>query len=205
LRFYARIGIGRTQYVWLLLSSRIGEVRFVLLIWLIVVPTAIFGALTLLPSDSPYRLGEYAAFPYLANSSRAINAAYYDDQRDLIRDPAVPYIQLVVPYQPGRDTAALRQQCAAALDVTEAPARAEHTLDCLGKLHAVTLDGKPVAGLRYETGSDARARRPALMAMIDVRSLTPGRHELRVANAPPAPGRKPERDPIDEYVIPFWR
>jgi hypothetical protein len=215
LRFYARIGVGRTQYVWLLVSSRIGEVRFVLLVWLIVAPTAIFGALTLLPSGSPYRLGEYAAFPYLANGSHAINAAYYDDQRDLIRDPAVPYIQsavidspylrLVVPYQPGRDAAALRRQCAAGLDMTEAQARAEHTLDCLGKLHAVTLDGKPVAGLRYETGSDARARRPALVAMIDVRPLAPGRHELRVANAPPAPGRKPERDPIDEYVIPFWR
>lgn len=214
-RVYAHTGVGRSQYVWLLVSSRVGEVRSVIIIWLIIIPTAILGTMTLLPTKSPYRLGNYAAFPYLANGSRAMNAAYYDDQRDLVHDPVAPYIQsavvdtpylqLVVPYQPEYDAVALQQRCAAALDMTEAKARAEHTLDCLGKLHPVTLDGKPVDGLQYETGSDARARRPALVAMIDVRALAPGRHELRVANAPPAPGKKARRDTIDEYVIPFWR
>jgi len=214
-RAYAAAGVGRSRYVWLLISSRIGELRFVFIIWLIVIPTAILGSMTLLPTKSPYRLGNYAAFPYLANDSRAMNAAHYDDQRDLVHDPAVPYIQsavidspylqLVVPYQPGRDAAALRRQCPTALDMNEAKARAEHTLDCLGKMHAATLDGKPVDGLQYETGSDARARRPALVAMIDVRALASGRHELRVARAPAAPEGGKSRGPIDDYVIPFWR
>ena len=212
---YARAGIGRSQYVWVLVSSRVGEVRSVLIVCLIFFSVAIGAAVTLFPSKSPYRLGNYATFPYLANDSRAMNAAYYDDQRDVARSGVMPYIQsavidtpylqLVVPYQPDRDAAALRRQCAAALDMPEAKARAEHTLDCLAKLHAVTLDGKPVPDLRYETGSDARARRPALVAMIDVRALAPGRHELRVMRAPATTGSKQRRDQISEYVIPFWR
>lgn len=214
-RVYARVGIGRSQYVWLLVSSRVGEVRSVVMLWLIVMPVAIGAAMTLFPAKSPYRLGNYAAFPYLANDSRAMNAAHYDDQRDLAHDPAVPYIQstvidtpylqLVVPYQPDRDGAAVQRQCAAALDMTEAKVRAEHTLDCLGELHAVTLDGQPLQALRYQTGSDARTRRPALVAMIDVRALAPGRHELRVMRAPAATSRDKSRDAINEYVIPFWR
>jgi hypothetical protein len=111
----------------------------------------------------------------------------------------------VVPYQPDRDGAAVQRQCAAALDMTEAKVRAEHTLDCLGELHAVTLDGQPLQALRYQTGSDARTRRPALVAMIDVRALAPGRHELRVMRAPAATSRDKSRDAINEYVIPFWR
>jgi hypothetical protein len=219
-RFYAGSGIGRAQRSWLLVSSRIGEVRVSLIIILVVLPTGLLGALTMLPAKSPYRLGNYATFPYLANDSRAINAAHYDDQRDSAHDPAVPYIQsavidtpylqLVVPYQPDRDGAAMKRQCAAppALTdptVTDPNARAEHTLDCLGKLHAVTLDGKPLPELGYQTGSDARAHRPALVAMIDVRALAPGRHELRVMRAPAKASRDKSRDAIDEYVIPFWR
>jgi hypothetical protein len=219
-RFYAGSGIGRAQRSWLLVSSRIGEVRVSLIIILVVLPIGLLGALTMLPAKSPYRLGNYATFPYLANDSRAINAAHYDDQRDPAHDPAVPYIQsavidtpylqLVVPYEPDRDGAAMKRQCAAAPaltdpNVTDPNARAEHTLDCLGKLHAVTLDGKPLPELGYQTGSDARAHRPALVAMIDVRTLAPGRHELRVMRAPAVPGRSNSHDALDEYVIPFWR
>jgi hypothetical protein len=214
-RFYARTGIGRGQQSWLLVSSRIGEARVSLIIILVILPTAVLGVLTVLPAKSPYRLGNYAAFPYLANSSRAINAAHYDDQRDPARDPAVPYIQsavvdtsylqLVVPYQPDRDGAAIQRQCAAALALTEPKARVEHTLDCLGKLHPVTLDDKPLQALHYATGSDARAHRPALVAMIDVRALAPGRHELRVMQPSAEASRDKSRDATDEYVIPFWR
>lgn len=212
---YARAGIGRSQYVWVLVSSRVGEVRSVLIVCLIFFSVAIGAAVTLFPSTSPYRLGNYATFPYLANNSHAMNAAYYDDQRDVARSGVTPYIQsavidtpylqLVVPYQPDRDAAALRRQCAAVLDMPEATARAEQTLDCLATLHAVTLDGRPLPDLRYETGSDARARRPALVAMIDVRALAPGRHELRVMRAPATAGSKQQLDQISEYVIPFWR
>ena len=76
------------------------------------------------------------------------------------------------------------------------------TLHCLAALHPVMLDGKPAPGLRYAAGSDAQTERPALVAMIDVRALVAGRHELVVADASPAGGNPASSDP---WVIPFWR
>ena len=70
----------------------------------------------------------------------------------------------------------------------------------------MTLDGKPLNGLRYEIANDPRTDRPALLAMIDVRELPRGRHELRVAR-PPRADRKPDKDHPDPGfdAIPFWR
>jgi hypothetical protein len=57
-------------------------------------------------------------------------------------------------------------------------------LACLQGLHPVTLNGKSLQGLHYEIASDPRTDRPALLAMIDVQSLAPGRHELRIGRPP---------------------
>jgi hypothetical protein len=60
--------------------------------------------------------------------------------------------------------------------------------------------------LRYEAGSDPGTGRPALLAMIDVRELARGRHELQVARPPSSdgPSGKPDRErPYSR--IPFWR
>ncbi|WP_449426238.1 hypothetical protein, partial [Rhodanobacter lindaniclasticus] len=152
---YVRVGVGRTPYVWLLVSSRVGELRTVLLMWLVLFPITACASLSLFMLNSPGWLGNYAAFPYFTDGSRTMNAAYYDDQRDSARARAVPYIQsavvtdpylrLVVPYQPGRDNGALQRDCAPALALAEANARAEGTLACLTRLHAVSLDGQPIA------------------------------------------------------------
>ena len=106
-------------------------------------------------------------------------------------------------------------------------ARADALMRCLGELYAVTLDGKPLANLRYDAGSDPHTNRPALVAMIDVRALAPGRHELRVARStyitrkftlgpvivlgsetkalPDKPADEQEDEDTDVDVIPFWR
>ncbi|MEO8809285.1 MAG: hypothetical protein ABI386_03465 [Rhodanobacter sp.] len=212
---YSRIGMGRHSYVWMLLSSHAGQRRSVLIVWIIFFPVITVAALSVITLNSPNALGNYGLFPRLVNDSRAMNAAYYDDQRDAARDKAVPYIQsavitdpylkLVVPYQPDHDASAIRRVCAASLNLPNPHERAQSTLDCLGKLHAVTLDGKPLPDLSYQAGSDARTQRPALLAMIDVRALTPGRHELDVMRAPAAAGMTDKVDKITRYVIPFWR
>ena len=69
----------------------------------------------------------------------------------------------------------------------------------------MTLDGKPVADLRYEIASDPRTGRPSLLAMIDVRTLAKGRHELRVTH-PHRANRKPDKDKPDPgfHRIAFW-
>jgi hypothetical protein len=158
----------------------------------------------------PASFGDYAAFPTFADGSRMIDSGHYDDQRDAAHDEPTayiqsavaigPYIRLTVPYDPKRDAAAMRG-CAIPAGTDDAIAAAR--LDCLQSLHAVALDGKPLANLQYQAGSDARTDRPALVAMIDVRGMAPGRHELQVAH-PPKSGEKRKDDPGFDR-IPFWR
>ena len=140
-------------------------------------------------------------------SARVFDAAHYDHLRDVGRDPAVPFIddpvvrgpwlRLTVPFQPGADDAALLGRCPEA--VAAGDEDADRVLDCLQSIHAVGLDGKPLASLRYDAGSDPRTERPALVAMIDARELAPGRHELRIARA----GAEDHGEAA--WVIPFWR
>ncbi len=183
---YARVGIGRNSHAWMLLSSHVGERRTIVIVWIIFFPVIASAGWSVFMLNSPDALGNYALFPHIANDSRALNAAHCDDQRDALRDKAVPYIQsavvtdhclkLVVSYQPNHDAAAMQRLCAAALDIRDPHERAEDTLDCLGKLHALTLDGKPAPDLRYQAGSDARTQRPALVATALRTMSGPPRH-----------------------------
>ncbi len=157
-------------------------------------------------------LGNYGLFPN-AKSLR-MESAHYDDQRNPTRDRALPFVQgmvvtdpylkLTVPYEPRRVETAMR--ACKTPDKPSAEQRSTALLGCLQRLHAVTLDGKSLADLHYEIASDPRTDRPALLAMIDVRDLPRGRHELRIAR-PAYSDRKPKKDDPDPGfdAIPFWR
>ncbi|MEP6899672.1 MAG: hypothetical protein ABI870_14190 [Rhodanobacter sp.] len=214
IEFFGRLGLGRRSGVMALLSSRGGKRNQGLFFGLF-----FFGLITIVMLQmetlkSPWRLGSFQLFPRTIDGDRSISSAYYDDQRDPVHDPASPYmqsavitgpyLQLMVPYQPTRDVPALRKACPAALNISDDAARTVATLDCLTRLHAVMLDGAPLAPLHYDAGNDPRTERPALQAMIDVRALTPGRHELRVMRAPAAAGDVDRHDQAAQYVIPFW-
>jgi hypothetical protein len=222
LRCYSRIGLGRTSNrIFATLGSHGGE-RRMLAATILVMGVAIAGvSLAYNAMRDPAGLGGYALFPQTDTSGMsAIDPAHYDDQRDPTRDIAVPYVQamvvtgpylrLVVPYQPGSDTAALQRDCPAIHDKDPAR-RATGTLDCLQRLYAVTLDGKPMPALRYEAGGDPRTDRPALVAMIDVRALPSGRHELHVARAPSTQDQRASPVEVDDdtasspWRIAFWR
>jgi hypothetical protein len=141
-----------------------------------------------------------------------LRSAYYDDQRDPLHDPATPFVQsavidgpylrLTVPYRPQHDAPAQRHACVRARALAAGAARGEALLECLARLHAVTLDGQPLATLRYDAGSDPRTDRPALQAMVDVRALATGRHVLRVARGGSDDGAR-AGDNADTIV--FWR
>lgn len=214
-RFYGRLGMGRGSNVIGLMASHGGEKRTMVLTTLIIL---VVFTITVISSNSmrnPLSLGNYALFPDQgAGAVRMVNPVYYDDQRNAERDAALPYIQsvvisgpylrLVVPYQPERDEGALIGSCPAAMSSSDDDAHASAILACLQAQRSVALDGKPVAGLQYELSSDARTDRPALLAMIDIRRLPPGRHELAV----PRPATQRERDakePPPPHLIPFWR
>jgi hypothetical protein len=188
LRAYSRIGLARgSNPTMALLSSHGGERRMVVLT-IVLMFVAIGGAAISFDFlRAPGHFGSYSLFPSSTASTSA--SEHYDDERNPARGQAVPYIQsaivpgpylkLVVPYQPGRDDMALRHACPTILLKDEEQSAA--ALACLAHLHAVNLDGKPLTGLRYEVSDDARTDRPALLAVIDLRGLAPGRHELVVA------------------------
>ena len=210
---YGRLGLmsHSSSPVFSLLASHGGERRAMLLTTTIIAMTIVGVILSTRSMENPGGFGDYAAFPAFADGKHILDAAHYDDQRNPARDDplafvqsaviAGPYLRLTVPYRPDRDAAALRG-CAIPA-ATNGDSRAAAKLACLQAAHAVLLDGKPLAGLQYELGSDPRTDRPALVAMIDLRALAPGRHELRVAH-PPGAGEEKSKDPGFER-IPFWK
>lgn len=215
-RGYQRLGMGRDgNWIYSLLSSHGGERKAMLMQMAAITLTVLGVAISLAAMKQPQRLGSYGLFPQVTGVNGLL-AAHYDDQRDPGRDEALPfvpsavideapYLRLIVPYRPMRDASAMQRRCAHAAGIDERNARSAALLACLQQLHAVTLDGQPVPGLRYEATVDARTRRPALLAMIDIRHLAPGRHELRIARpSGPARSSSKDRDPGFDRIV-FWR
>lgn len=212
LGLYSRFGLmsRSSNPVFSLLSSHGGEARAMILTVAIIIATMAGVAVSSVALERPTAFGSYAGFPASADGSRTVDAAHYDDQRDFAHDPpaayiqsaivAGPYLRLTVPYDPKRDAAAMRGCKIPAGSGNDANAA---RLDCLQSLHGVLLDGTPLAGLRYDIASDPRTDRPALVAMIDVRELPRGRHELRVAHPPESGGKRKDDPGFDR--IPFWR
>ncbi len=207
LAFYRTLGVSRGSNVLGLIASHGGEKRIGALTVAIVtigMAAALFSTLWRL---DPTSLGGYARFPS-GDGSQVVDPAHYDDQRDPGIDRAVayiqssvvagPYMKLVVPYRPGDDDAALRLRCPA---VVAKPAPDAAVLACLTAVHAIRIDGKPLAGQAYEISEDPRTDRPALLAMIDVRALAPGRHVLTVERTSTSKNKKAS----EPYTIPFWR
>lgn len=214
-RFYGSIGMGRGSNVIGLLASHGGERRTTLATSAIIVlalAVTIFSSIAL---RDPYSIGNYGLFPQPdIGSARTVYTAHYDDQRNSLHDAAVPYIQtavvtgpylrLAVPYNPDRDASALRRSCPSASAQGDDEAHVASMLQCLQALHPVELDGKPLPNLAYELSGDARTDRPALLAMIDVRRLGPGKHVLSVARPASSKERERREDPTPS-LIPFWR
>lgn len=203
---YTRAGFGTARNpVFALLASQGGRRRVAIQtgVTAMLVVTAV--ATSYFAMREPGLLGSYTQFPKAGEG--AVLPSHYDDERNPARDPADPFIQsavvpgaylrLTVPYQPAHDEPAMRRNCPKALSGATAGG-SDPLLQCLQQLHALVLDGKPLA-VAYEIGADPRTDRPALVAMIDVRDLSRGRHELRVARAD-----IPAKDD-NTYVIPFWR
>lgn len=208
----SRSGIGRRSEVMALLASHGSERRVNLLTASAIVVVILAVTFSLSAMKKSVHAGSYALFPYSVDASRMLRSAYYDDQRDPLHDPATPFVQsavidgpylrLTVPYRPQHDAPAQQHACVRARALAAGAARGEALLDCLARLHAVTLDGQPLATLRYDAGSDPRTDRPALQAMVDVRALATGRHVLRVARGGSDDGAQ-AGDNADTIV--FWR
>ncbi len=123
-------------------------------------------------------------------------------QSDVVTDP---YVRLFVPYRPIAHNPSLRRVCPALRppsrdDGSAAAAGDDAVLACAAKLHAVALDGRPVAE-RFRFFSNPRTERRGFLMLIPAANLTAGEHvlSLRPARRDPAPA---DTVPIR---IPFWR
>uniref|UniRef100_A0A8J7VX80 Uncharacterized protein n=1 Tax=Coralloluteibacterium stylophorae TaxID=1776034 RepID=A0A8J7VX80_9GAMM len=212
---YGRIGFGSSgSAAYALVASRGGHrtIRWITAVAILAAVLVVAGQLQ--AETDPERFGEYAVWPDdAAGTARSIRSPHYDRLRDPRRDPAVPFIQdevirhdwlrLTVPFSPAHDAQALGAHCPEVLapraDV-DPDARRVAFADCMQQLHPVSIDGRRLADLHYDLGSDPRTDRPALRAMLDMRGLGRGRHELRVGRPADANGTEAR-----EVVIPFWR
>ena len=210
---YGRFGLGRGHNPTLaLVASHSGRLRMGLMTAATFLLALAAVGMSYRAQHDPASLGQYDLFPRIDDPGRHVDAAHYADTRSPDRDDAVPYIQsavvtgayveLLVPFQPRTDAAALRAGCPASR-IAGAAGRGSATLACLDRLHRVSLDGIALSDLQYATGSDPSTNRPALVAMIDIRGLAPGRHVLDIAEPPLRTAGSPSAAVPDR--IPFWR
>jgi hypothetical protein len=76
-------------------------------------------------------------------------------------------------------------------------------LECLARLHAVTLDGAPRPDLPFRFYEHPETGIRGIITYISVDSLSRGQHEITVRHVP-----SPEADsakPPTPWVIPFWK
>lgn len=160
------------------------------------------GNFEFVPTDSP-------------GATRTLRAGHYNSLRD--PDSATPlpfipaeivtgdYLRLTVPYRPNLHNRTLLRLCPRGAIEEPKGARARdrrrlELLACHTQIHRVTINGEPVKDLVYDFSSDPRSGLPVIVALIDVRGLESGRHELLVQR----PRVKEDDDPR-AYRIPFWR
>jgi hypothetical protein len=156
-----------------------------------------------------------------------VSPSYYEDQRtegevfrslpsiqsDVVRDP---YIKLFIPYYPRRHNPALARRCPDVKPLREEGLRFEgpnatappndatrRVLQCLARIHRVSLDGRPVAGGPFHFATHPTTGVRGIMAYVPTAGLSPGSHLLRVEAVPRPEPRKGEGAP-DPYWIRFW-
>jgi len=214
-RAYALIGFSRSAFpVMLLMSSHAGLKRFQLMIFLIGMGASLVTLYQLNAGQHYEVIGNYALLPTnAADSADALFPQHYDDQRGTDRLGMSPFVQsqvvgdaylrVVVPIAPLRMEPAMQHVCPAlahGADSTMSPGQRGAILACLSSLYPLSLDGQVRHDVHYDLGTDAKTQRPALIAMIDLRALSNGRHELVVGEPP-----SPEEDASTVERIPFWR
>lgn len=212
---YSAIGVGRSSMPgMLLMSSNEGYRRAFAMTLLILAGAFALTVYQLELDKNPARIGNYGLLPESArDAADMLRLEHYDDQRDSLRLGTMPFVQsqviadaylrLLIPIDPALHNAALHRGCPAVGATGGAPGsplRDRAVLDCLAALHPLALDGHPLGNMHYDLGNDPKAHRPALVAMIDLRALANGRHELLVGEP-----NQPDGSPTPSDRIPFWR
>jgi len=215
--------------IWTLMTN-VGRRRAAMLLYI-----AVLGLIMLSAADRLWQSDRLSTNTYdFFGTSRehGVDYRYYENQRepgkpyprvpsiqsDIVRDP---YVKLFIPYYPRRHNVALARACPGLRPVQErglqigaepyAPdSLTVPALECMARMHAVTVDGAPVPNLAFSFYEQPTTGVKGVIAYIPADSLTRGRHAIGVMPVPPDPlptDTASLRDPAwkKPFVIPFWR
>jgi hypothetical protein len=169
----------------------------------------------------------FNSYDYFGPSSRfGVDYRFYESQRDpgdvYARTPSIQsdiitgsYVKLFIPYFPRRYNAVIATSCpglhtlqARGLQIgpdTPVPdSAAIPVLECLGRIHAVTVDGAPRPDLQYRFYEHPGTGIKGVITYIPADSLTRGQHVISVRQVP-VPDASPSTPAPTPWVIPFWR
>ena len=213
-----------TGPVFLTLLTNIGRRKLTLIFYLAFLGIIVYVAADRLASSDRLSVNSYDYFG--ASDTHGVNYRFYESQRgdeeilprtpsiqsDVIRDP---YVKLFIPYSPARHNELLPQTCPhlrilqerglqLGADPAVADSLAVPVLECLAKVHAVTINGAPLRDPDFRFYEHPRTGIKGVIAYIPADSLPRGRNVITVKPAPRT-GEDAPRVPPRPYVIPFWR
>jgi hypothetical protein len=190
---------------------------------------ALFGILTFVIAERFARNDQlsFNSYDYFGPSSRfGVDYRFYESQRDpgdiYARTPSIQsdiitgsYVKLFIPYYPRRYNPAIAKVCPAlhplqarGLQIgTDQPvpdSAAIPVLECLGRIHGVTVDGAPRPDLAYRFYEHPGTGIKGVITYIPADSLTKGQHVITVKQVPSADASPTTPEP-KPWVIPFWR
>ena len=210
---YARLGYGRDGNPTLpLLRSHVGERRMEAITLAAMLGCGLVIAAQVALLKGELAVGDYARWPAAAPGlDDSLVAAHYrdqgtpDDAHAPSIDSAFPrgdYLTVVVPFDPRRHPAQVARLCPRTWHGADTPARRTGLRACFSRWLGLRLDGRAVTVLpRYF--ADPRTGQQAIAAVVPIRDLAAGEHELRLALAPHGSPRAPKEP--STYRIAFWR
>ena len=167
------------------------------------------------------------SYDYFALSKNyGVDYRLYENQRSSDEEyPRLPsiqsdivtgsYVKLFIPYVPRRHNAIMARSCPTlrptqgrglqfGIDPTPPDSLAIPALECLARIHGVTLDGAPRTDLKFSFYEHPGTGIKGILTYIPADSLTRGQHVITVKQVP-SPDADASSRPPSPYVIPFWR
>jgi len=192
--------------------------------------TSLFGILFVVIAERFARQDQLSinSYDYFAlSASHGVDYRFYENQRSAEdvypRLPSIQsdivtgsYVKLFIPYNPRRHNVIMARSCpnlrpvqARGLQIGPDPAPPDSlaipALECLARIHNVTLDGAPRTDLKFSFYEHPGSGIKGIIAYIPADSLTRGQHLITVKPVPSPDADASAAPPPAPWVIPFWR
>ncbi len=205
--------ISGSNYPLLLFASHVGGRRGNYLMAFALLGLVGVSALRMETTRDLWQPDGYGILPRDDRAGHTLDPRRYGDQRERLGTllPAVhipserirgDWLRVYIPFRPSPDTEALLRLCPA-LSEADPPAP-DAVLACLPRRFLLTLDGAPPAAAPdFSFARDPESRLRGIVAMIDIRDLPRGRHELGLVRGDLRMAGEDVEQPA--LRIPFWR